>query len=466
MANKNKSVKIEQIIFKLLSAKPEVRVHEVAKAMGFESSDETFRKAVQRTFKALIKKGLLNAIGDGRSRKYIKINQITSTQELSQPDQNAFKGVQLSKKSILLLDYVSQSLQNRTPVGYNQKFLSDYIPNETFYLSQAQRKHLFEIGRVEIRIRPAGTFARNILDRLLIDLSWNSSRLEGNTYSLLQTKRLIELGELASDKEASEAQMILNHKACIEYIVESSMDARITSHDICSLHALLSENLLGDSSASGRIRKIAVEIGGSTYIPIDNPHTLNDCFSQFIKKLNKINDPFEKSFFSLIHLSYLQAFEDVNKRTARLLANIPLIKENLKPLSFIDVNQTAYISALLGVYEKNDIHLIRDLYLWAYQRSSQRYSAVQQSMDEPNLLKLKYRSIIQDIIREIVVGEVKGTYVSARIEQMLNDSKLPKKVCSDLRHVIESEIMSLHNGNIARFKIRPSEYLIWKKLAE
>lgn len=260
--------------------------------------------------------------------------------------------------------------------------------------------------------------------------------------------------------------MILNHKACIEYIVESSMDARITSHDICSLHALLSENLLGDSSASGRIRKIAVEIGGSTYIPIDNPHTLNDCFSQFIKKLNKINDPFEKSFFSLIHLSYLQAFEDVNKRTARLLANIPLIKENLKPLSFIDVNQTAYISALLGVYEKNDIHLIRDLYLWAYQRSSQRYSAVQQSMDEPNLLKLKYRSIIQDIIREIVVGEVKGTYVSARIEQMLNDSKLPKKVCSDLRHVIESEIMSLHNGNIARFKIRPSEYLIWKKLAE
>jgi len=466
VANKHRSVKIEQTILKLLSAQPEVRAHEIAKAMGFESSDETFRKAVQRTFKILIERRLLSALGNGRSRKYVKTNQMTWDQEKSQPDQNAFKGVQLSKQSKLLLDYVSRSLQNRTPVGYNQKFLNDYIPNKTFYLTQTQRKHLFEIGRVEIKIRPAGTYARNILDRLLIDLSWNSSRLEGNTYSLLQTKRLIELGELASGKEASEAQMILNHKASIEYIVESSMDARISSHVIRSLHALLSENLLGDSSASGRIRKIAVEIGGSTYIPIDNPHTLSDYFTQFIKKLNKINDPFEKSLFSLIHLSYLQAFEDVNKRTARLLANIPLIKENLKPLSFIDVNQTAYINALLGVYEKNDVHLIRDLYLWAYQRSSQRYSAVQQSMAEPNILKLKYRSIIQDIIQEVVVGKVKGPLVLGRIEKLLNDLKLPKKVCSDLRHVIETEIMNLHDGNIARFKIRPSEYVIWKKLAK
>jgi Fic family protein len=320
------------------------------------------------------------------------------------------------------------------------------------------------VGRVEAQARPAGTYARNIINRLLIDLSWNSSRLEGNTYSLLETKRLIELGESAVGKDAAEAQMIFNHKDAIEYVVGSSGENSISSHEVCNIHALLSGNLLGDPSASGKIREIAVGIGATTYMPLENPHVLKECFHIFIEKLNRIEDELEQSLFALIQLSYMEAFEDVNKRTARLVANIPLIKKNLKPLSFTDVDQDAYVKALLGVYEKNDVSLIRDLYIWAYTRSSQRYSAIQQAMGEPNLLKLKYRIVIQEIVRTVVLEKIEGSQVVHRVQNLIQAQKLPEADQSELFKVIEIELLSLHDGNIARFKIRPSEFQAWREL--
>ena len=463
MAAKKRALEIEEAILRLLSEKTKVGVHDVAEVMGLSKSDETDRKAIRRVFNALIKRKVLRAQGEARARVYLK-SDTASANETSLTKEGAFKDISLTEESKSLLKYVSQSIQARVPVGYHQDFLRGYKPNETFYLGDVQREKLFEIGRVETKTRPAGTYARNILDRLLIDLSWNSSRLEGNTYSLLETKRLIELGEAATGKDASEAQMILNHKAAIEYIVEGSADDEVTSHEVCSIHALLSENLLGDSSASGRVRTIAVGIGSTTYVPLENPHALKECFALFVEKLNLIEDPFEQSFFSLVQLSYMQAFEDVNKRTARLVANIPLIKENLKPLSFMDVDQGAYVKALLGVYERNDISLIRDLYVWAYNRSSQRYTAVQQSMGAPNLLRLKYRSVIQEVIRAIILEKVEGSQVVHKIQNLLEVQKLPEDDRSELFKVIETEVMSLHDGNIARFKIRPIEYQAWKEL--
>ena len=210
-------------------------------------------------------------------------------------------------------------------------------------------------------------------------------------------------------------------------------------------------------------RQLAVGISGTTYLPLDNPHVLKECFDSVVKKMNLIDDPFEQSFFSLVHLSYLQAFEDVNKRTARLVTNIPLIKQNLKPLSFIDVDQKDYVMSLLGVYEKNDIHLLRDLYMWAYKRSSQRYSALQQSMGEPNLFKLKYRGEVQDIVRTIILENISGQKVVSTIKNLVENLKLSEGDSAQLFQTIETEIMSLHDGNIARFKIRPSEFKKWKR---
>lgn len=462
-------VDLEMTILSLLMDKGEISIHEVAQAARF-SLEATDRRAIQRAFKDLIERKLIEPHGKARARVYtlLKSQRETSVEvpdtDKEQTTEEVFKGIPLSKGSEALLAYISQPIQGRIPVGYNQSFLEHYEPNRTFYLNESQRKEFMNVGRVEKKIRPAGTYARNILNRLLIDLSWNSSRLEGNTYSLLETKRLIELGENAAGKDASEAQMILNHKEAIEYIIDSSAEEKISSHEVCSIHALLSENLLGDPAACGRIREISVGITGTTYMPLENPHVLKECFQIFIEKLNLIEDPFEQSLFSLVHLSYMQAFEDVNKRTARLVANIPLVKKNLNPLSFTDVDQKAYIKSLLGVYERNDVSLLRDLYLWAYKRSAQRYSAIQQAMGEPNLLKLKYRTVIQEIIRTIILAKVEGPQVVVQIRNLIEAQNLPEVDANELFKVIETEMFSLHDGNIARFRIRPSEFQEWKSV--
>jgi predicted transcriptional regulator len=465
MGGAMKKAQIEALVLALLKEKAEIRVSDVAHAAGLSKSGEGDRKAIRRVLTGLVKQGLLKACGAGRARTYVALKsamiETTSTVVIGA---TPFQDILLSRESQALLKYISQSLQARIPVGYHLEFLRAYEPNETFYLTSPQRSELLKTGTAESKARPAGTYARTILNRLLIDLSWNSSRLEGNTYSLLETKRLIELGESASGKDATEAQMILNHKEAIEYIIQASDEEKISSHEVCSIHALLSENLLGDPSASGRIRQSAVGVGGTNYMPLENPQVLKECFEVFIEKLNRIEDPFEQSFFSLVQLSYMQAFEDVNKRTARIVANIPLIKKNLRPLSFMDVDREAYLKSLLGVYEKNDVSLLRDLYLWAYVRSAQRYSAIQQALGKPNLFKMKYRSDIQDIIRTVILEKVVGSKVVQKIQKMIQTKNIPGSDSKELFNVIEAEIVSLHEGNIARFKIRPSEFQAWKRL--
>lgn len=442
----SKKAVLEELILKLFEKKHELNVPEIAEKANLSAENSTDRRAIQRALVHLIKQGIIQAEGEARARVYI------------------YKDSPFSKASPNLLPHIERTAHSKKHVGYNPDFLKSYKPNLTPYLSSSLREELHQLGKVETITRPAGTYARNILNRLLIDLAWNSSRLEGNTYSLLETKRLVELGENAPGKNAEETQMILNHKEAIEYIIESASESRINSHEIYSIHALLSENLLGDPSASGRLRKIAVGISGTTYIPIDNPHLLQEYFDIFIEKLNLIDDPFEQSFFSLMQLSYLQAFEDVNKRTSRLVANIPLIKNNLKPLSFVDVTQEDYTTSLLGVYEKNDVSFLRNLYVEAYKISAQRYSALQQSMGEPNLFKLKYRNQIQNIVRTIILENVPGHQVVPTIKNLMEKLQIPEKDSSQLFQIIETEILSLHNGNIARFKIRPSEFEHWKTM--
>lgn len=450
-----KITEIESFILDLLHENSEVSVRNIIEARNTPKDDKTARRAINRTIVSLQKKNLIVSKGAGRSRVYILPEQ---------PQRISINDIALSSDSRSLLKYIAQPVTARTPIGYDQDFLRGYKPNATFYLSAEQRKKLHVIGRVESVVRPAGTYARNILNRLLIDLSWNSSRLEGNTYSLLETQRLIELGESASGKDLIETQMILNHKAAIEYIVESAEDKEITPHEVKSIHALLSDGLLGDPSASGRLRSIAVNIGGSVYVPLENPPLIQDMFDLFIEKLNLIDDAFEQSLFAIVHLSYLQAFEDVNKRTGRLVANIPLVKKNLKPLSFTDVEQSAYVSAILGVYEKKDVSLLRDLYVWAYNRSAHRYSAVQQSLGEPDPLKLRYRSVIQEIVRTIILEKITGSDVVSKIRELLEANHIPEADRAALFTLIETEFLYLHDGNIARFKVLPSEFEAWKIL--
>ena len=179
---------------------------------------------------------------------------------------------------------------------------------------------MHNLGRPPAENTPAGTFARDILNRLLIDLSWASSQLEGNTYSQLDTERLIEFGQAAEGKDAMETQMILNHKSAIEYLVMNIDQTDVSKETIIALHAFLSDGLMADPLMCGRIRNRAVDIGGSVYLPIALPQRLEELFGIVIDMAAEIIDPFEQAFFLMVHLPYLQPFEDVNKRVSLLFA--------------------------------------------------------------------------------------------------------------------------------------------------
>jgi hypothetical protein len=162
-------------------------------------------------------------------------------------------------------------------------------------------------------------------------------------------------------------------------------------------------------------------------------------------------------------LPYLQPFEDVNKRVSRLAANIPLIQRNLCPLSFVDVPQPIYISAVLGIYELNRVELLRDVFVWAYQRSCARYSAVRQSLGEPDLFRTQYRLLIAETIADVVRQAMNKAKAVAFIRHCAN-AKLPAQDRERFVEVVETQLLSLHLGSIARYRLRPSEFDAWQAL--
>ena len=416
------------------------------------------RRTLQRKLALFVKKGDIVAVGRARGRRY---KVILSPEIGASP---AFKGsfIPISKTAELILKKISQPLHARHPVTYNREFLENYSPNITYYLAEDLRKKLLEMGGVENGKYPAGTYARQIFHRLLIDLSWNSSRLEGNTYSLLETERLLDFGKPAPGKHLKETQMILNHKAAIEFLINSAEEIGVNRFTLLNLHTLLSDNLLPNPAASGRLRSFSVGISHSTYLPIAIPQMIEECFDLLISKASRIEDPFEQAFFLMVQIPYLQAFDDINKRTSRLAANIPLIQKNLCPLSFIDVPEEMYINGLLGIYELNQVELLRDVFTWAYERSCILYSTTRKALGEPDPFRMQYRNAIKQAIGEIVRQGMTKTESLIVIKKHALDF-IPVPDQSRFIEIIERELLSLHEGNIARYQLRPSEYNNWKK---
>ena len=425
------------------------------------------RRTLQHRLKSLVDGKRLTTVGTGRWTRYRLPRQIPLVAQGTL--ENIDGSVQLtalptlSKASAEIREHVRQPLAGRRPVGYDRTFLDSYWPDETCYLSQAEREHLQQVGRPAVADQPAGTYARQILNRLLIDLSWNSSRLEGNTYSLLDTTRLIELGEEAEGKQRLEAQMILNHKDAIEFLVDEAGTIGFDRHTILSLHALLADNLLADSRAAGRLRHIAVRIDGSVFHPLETPAMIEECFDQILATAAAISDPFEQAFFVMVQLPYLQPFDDVNKRVSRLAANMPLIKANLVPLSFEDVPRELYTEAVLGVYEMNRIELLRDVFMWAYGRSAARYAAVRQSLGEPDPFRLQHRSALREVIGLVIRERMSTKRATAHVAAWTQEHIEPPQR-ERFQEVAERELLSLHEGNFARYRVRPSEFEAWRKV--
>ena len=424
------------------------------------------RRTVQRRLNTLLDAGRIRREGAGRATRYYGgrvvafAGQAEATAKVSADLQRRIK---LSADGSVLREKMSQPIQARAPVGYRRQFLDDYVPNETWYLDAALRQDLATRGRSEEIDAAAGTYLRKIIQRLVIDLSWNSSRLEGNTYSLLETERLLQEGEPAEGKAAEERQMILNHKAAIDLLADQAEEIGFNRYTICNLHAVLSDNLLGDPGAGGRLRQIGVTIGGSTFEPLNNPRVLEECFDLVLQKAAAVADPIEQAFFVMVHFPYLQPFQDVNKRTSRLAANIPLVRANLCPLSFIDVPREDYLEATLAVYELNRVEYLRDVFAWAYRRSCDRYVAVRQSLGEPDPIRLRYREQIKRIVAEIVRDQSEKRTAVRQIQEFSAEN-----ICAEDQarfvEIVETELRHLHDGNIARYGLRPSEYAAWQAI--
>ena len=444
---------------------------DVAAALPEKLADRT----LQYRLKHLVDKGRLVKGGEGRRWTRYRVPAVAEAapRALAEEAPKAVPpaaekaedvAVPLSPTSEEMRAYLSQPLNARKPVGYNRVFLDSYRPNETFYLSEEQRAHLAKVGKVNFEEQAAGTYAKQILTRLLIDLSWNSSRLEGNTYSLLDTTRLIELGEAAEGRDRLEAQMIVNHKEAIEFLVNDAAEIGFNRYTILNLHGILAQNLLPDANAPGRLRRIAVGIGKSTYHPLEMPQLIEECFNQLLDTGAAIRDPFEQALFAMVQLPYLQPFDDVNKRVSRLSANIPFIKRNLSPLSFIDVPRALYMEALLGVYELNKIDLLRDVFIWAYERSAARYAAVRQSLGEPDPFRFRHRAALRQIVGEVVRAKMDKKAAAAFITAWVEKNGVPETEREKFRDMAESELVSLHEGNFARYQIRPSEFAAWQEV--
>jgi hypothetical protein len=440
---------------------------EVAGALLQRLADRT----LQYRLRHLVDKGRL--ITEGEGRRWTRYRVPTPAAEAepravaavpAAAEKTEEAAVPLSAASQEMRAYLGQPVNARKPVGYKREFLDSYRPNETFYLSEEQRAHLAQVGKPNFEDQTAGTYAKQILNRLLIDLSWNSSRLEGNTYSLLDTTRLIELGEAAEGRDRLEAQMIVNHKDAIEFLVNDAEAIGFNRYTILNLHGILAQNLLPDADAPGRLRRMGVGMGKSTFHPLELPQLIEECFNQLLDTAAAIQDPFEQSLFAMVQLPYLQPFDDVNKRVSRLSANIPFIKRNLSPLSFIDVPRAVYMDAILGVYELNKVDLLRDVFIWAYERSAARYAAVRQSSGEPDPFRFRHRAALRQIIGEVIRGRMDKKAAAAYVTTWVEKNGIPEPEREKFRDMAESELVSLHEGNFARYQIRPSEFEAWQKV--
>jgi hypothetical protein len=426
-------------------------------------------RTLQHRLKHLVEAGRL--VKDGEGRRWTRYNLPTeqaepTTPALAAPAQDRTDEettVPLSPESIKIRRYLNQPLTARKPVGYDRGFLDAYRPNVTSYLSSADRARLAKIGTPNFAAEGAGTYAKQILNRLLIDLSWNSSRLEGNTYSLLDTKRLIEFGEEAQGRDRMEAQMIENHKEAIEFLVRAADEIGFNRYTILNLHGILAQNLLPDEGAAGRLRHIAVGIDKSVFEPLKVPQLIDECFNQILATAAAIEDPFEQAFFFMVHLPYLQPFDDVNKRVSRLGANIPFIKRNLSPLSFTGVPRPLYTAAVLGVYELNKVDLLKDVFMWAYGRSAEQYAAVRQSLGEPDPFRFRHSAALRQIVAEVVRGRMDRKSANSYIASWV-DKNIAVDEREPFRQVAEADLLNMHEGNFARYQIRPSEFQAWQEV--
>jgi Fic family protein len=424
---------------------------ELAEAIG--SSLPTVKRMLSR----LVAEGAVHVTGKARATRYrlLRIHKVESERASSVASPNASPTAELTEpawraSSLALRQRLRLPLAARAPVTYRRDFVDLYRPNEIFLMPPKLAEELTALGRLPGQL-PAGTYVRKVLEQLLIDLSWSSSRLEGNRYTLLDTEELFKSGAAATD---SDAVMLLNPKAAIEFLVDSVPTQGLSTGLVRNLHAVLMQDLLPDVASLGTIRNKLVNISGTTYVPAQVPAVLLEMFERIVSKAQHIKNPLEATFFLWVNLAYLQPFEDGNKRVSRLAANVPLMLYNQAPLSFLDVDRDDYALAMMGVYEYCDVSMAVDLFEWTYRRSHAKYKVVLESMGSPDPFRVRHRETLNEAVALVVRARRLQSAVIAGLG--LPDADVPR-----FRQLLAQELSALAAFNCARYRLGIQETQTW-----
>ena len=341
---------ISREILQFLHYHPLSSRDEIAKGIAFEGSDATMK----RNIAAGILNGDIEVEGKARATRY----RLSAQAHLLMP---------------LNLDtYFAQDIDKRqVQTSFNFGLIREQLPSVALFsdeeLSHLQnlhtefRKHVSEMTDNEYRRE---------MERLGIDLSWKSSQIEGNTYSLLETERLLRESKTADGKTKEEAVMLLNHKDALRFILDNpDYLQELTISHIEDIHQLLTKELSVDRG----IRHRRVGITGTKYRPLDNEFQIREAMRDTCSLINLKSNVFEKALLTLVLLSYIQAFSDGNKRTARITSNAILIANGYCPLSFRTVDSIDYKKAMLIFYEQNNLYAFKQIFVEQFEFAVREY---------------------------------------------------------------------------------------------
>lgn len=258
--------------------------------------------------------------------------------------------------------YFSQDVDERkVQTSFNFELIRDKMPGVSLF-TEEERIHLQELHnlfRGHVAEMTPNEYNKE-MERLGIDLSWKSSQIEGNTYSLLETERLLRESKTADGKTQEEATMLLNHKYALRFILDNpDYMQELTVGRIEDIHTLLTKGLSVDKG----IRHRRVGITGTNYHPLDNEFQIREALHDTCDLINSKKDVPEKALLALVLLSYIQAFSDGNKRTARITSNAILIANGCCPLSFRSVDSIDYKKAMLIFYEQNNLYAFKQIFI-------------------------------------------------------------------------------------------------------
>jgi len=194
-----------------------------------------------------------------------------------------------------------------------------------------------------------------------------------------------------------------------------------------------------------------VGITHSSFKPPGDQFAIEEEFGILIEKATAINDPFEQSFFLLVHIPYLQAFDDINKRTSRIASNIPLLKADLAPMSYLTMDDSAYIDGLIGIYELNNVSLLREVYIDAYMTSAENYRTLSAEVEIPEKAALVYRDFVREAVRRSVLDW--KAFRPGLIMAMAAEADIPEADREEVINYIGNEFRGLHEGNVIRYRL-------------